>query len=380
MTVNHNDTVSTLRNTLATMQTLPGDEARAMPAEFYTSSDFLTLEKDHVLRREWMCIGHVGEVSNPGDFYTTEMLDEQLLVTRDTNGVIRVLSNVCRHRGNQVAEGSGNSQRFVCQYHTWSYDNTGALLSAPLIKNTPSFDKSKCALPEFSSEIWNGWIFVNLDGQAEPLEPRLNGLQKIVNNYHPEERFLNFIEEDTWNCNWKCLFENFMEGYHLSTTHLETLHKITPTRLCKKMTSGEGWTGYHAYYDPDYPPRGPFHEDLTDDEKVNSPMYGIYPNLVVGMATNFTLFMCLRPNGVNKVNIRWGVTGLENDPDAQKVKDYIHLCKTFNAEDREKLEVLQVALKTRHFQGGPLAPDDYEGCIWDFIQYMAKHLATEPVE
>ena len=380
MSVTHNDKVSTLRNTLGVMQTLPGDEARAMPAEFYTSTDFLSLEKENVLRREWMCIGHVGEVSNTGDFYTTELLDEQLLVTRDTNDIVRVLSNVCRHRGNQVAEGSGNSQRFVCQYHTWSYDNTGALLSAPLIKNTPSFDKSKCALPEFASEIWNGWIFVNLDGQAKPLTPRLSGLQKIVNNYHPEERFLNFIEEDTWNCNWKCLFENFMEGYHLSTTHLETLHKITPTRLCKKMESGEGWTGYHAYYDPDYPPRGPFHKDLTEDEKINSPMYGIYPNLVVGMATNFTLFMCLRPNGVDKVNIRWGVTGLENDPDAQKVKDYIHLCKTFNAEDREKLEVLQVALKTRHFQGGPLAPDDYEGCIWDFIQYMAKHLATEPAE
>lgn len=380
MSVTYNDKVSTLRNTLGVMQTLPGDEARAMPAEFYTSTDFLSLEKENVLRREWMCIGHVGEVSNTGDFYTTELLDEQLLVTRDTNDIVRVLSNVCRHRGNQVAEGSGNSQRFVCQYHTWSYDNTGALLSAPLIKNTPSFDKSKCALPEFASEIWNGWIFVNLDGQAKPLAPRLTGLQRIVNNYHPEERFLNFIEEDTWNCNWKCLFENFMEGYHLSTTHLETLHKITPTRLCKKMESGEGWTGYHAYYDPDYPPRGPFHKDLTDDEKINSPMYGIYPNLVVGMATNFTLFMCLRPNGVDKVNIRWGVTGLENDPGAQKVKDYIHLCKTFNAEDREKLEVLQVALKTRHFQGGPLAPDDYEGSIWDFIQYMAKHLATEPAE
>lgn len=380
MSVTYNDKVSTLRNTLGVMQTLPGDEARAMPAEFYTSTDFLSLEKENVLRREWMCIGHVGEVSNTGDFYTTELLDEQLLVTRDTNDIVRVLSNVCRHRGNQVAEGSGNSQRFVCQYHTWSYDNTGALLSAPLIKNTPSFDKSKCALPEFASEIWNGWIFVNLDGQAKPLAPRLTGLQRIVNNYHPEERFLNFIEEDTWNCNWKCLFENFMEGYHLSTTHLETLHKITPTRLCKKMESGEGWTGYHAYYDPDYPPRGPFHKDLTDDEKINSPMYGIYPNLVVGMATNFTLFMCLRPNGVDKVNIRWGVTGLENDPGALKVKDYIHLCKTFNAEDREKLEVLQVALKTRHFQGGPLAPDDYEGSIWDFIQYMAKHLATEPAE
>ena len=376
MPTTHHETVSNLRQTLAAMKTLPSEQARAMPAEFYTSKDFLDLETEDVLRREWMCLGHVGEVANPGDFYTTEMLDEQILVTRDMEGVVRVLSNVCRHRGNQVAHGSGNSKRFVCQYHTWSYDTTGALLAAPLIKDTPSFDKSKCALPEFASEIWNGWIFVNLDGEADPLEQRLTGLQKIIKNYHPEERFLNFIEEDTWDCNWKCLFENFMEGYHLSTTHRKTLHKITPTRLCKKMGSDEGWTGYHAYYDPAYPPRGPFHPDLTDDEKNNSPMYGVYPNLVVGMATNFTLFMCLRPNGVDKVNIRWGVTGLENDPDAQKVKDYVELCRTFNAEDREKLEELQVALKTRNFQGGPLAPDDFEGSIWDFIQYMAKHLAT----
>ena len=349
-----------------------------MPAEFYTSSDFLVLETEEVLRREWLCLGHIGEVSEPGDFYTTEMLDEQILVTRDMDGEVHVLSNVCRHRGNRVAEGSGNSKRFVCQYHTWSYDNTGALLAAPLIDNTPSFDKRKCSLPEFTSEIWNGWIFVNLDGKASPLAQRLTGLQEKIKNYHPEERFLNFIEEDTWDCNWKCLFENFMEGYHLSATHRETLHKITPTKLCKKMGSSEGWTGYRAYYNPDYPPRGPFHVDLTEDEKINSPMYAIYPNLVVGMATNFTLFMCLRPNGVDKVNIRWGVTGLENDPDSQKVKDYVDLCRSFNAEDREKLEVLQVALKTRHFQGGPLAPDDYEGSIWDFIQYMAKHLAKAP--
>ena len=86
--------------------------------------------------------------------------------------------------------------------------------------------------------------------------------------------------------------------------------------------------------------------------------------------------MCLRPDGVDKVKIRWGVTGLENDPDAQTVKDYVELCHSFNAEDREKLEILQIALKTRNYPGGPLAPDDYEGSIWDFTQYIARHLAT----
>ena len=295
MLESNNQTVSNLRQVLAEMKTLADHNPRAMPAEYYTSADFLQLETEDVLRKEWMCVGHVGEVSNPGDFYATEMLDEQILVTRDMDGVIRVLSNVCRHRGNRIAEGTGNSRKFTCKYHAWTYDNTGALLGAPLMEKQPGFDKGKCSLPEFASEIWNGWIFVNLDGTATPLAPRLTGLQEIIKNYHPEDRFLNFIEEDTWSCNWKCLFENFMEGYHLSATHLKTLHKITPTRLCKKMGSDDGWTGYHAYYDPNYPPRGPFHPDLTEDEKTKSPMYGVYPNLVVGMATNFTLFMCFGP-------------------------------------------------------------------------------------
>ena len=182
MSVTRNETVTSLRETLADMKNLPKEQARAMPAEFYTSSDFLVLETEEVLRREWLCLGHIGEVSEPGDFYTTEMLDEQILVTRDMDGEVHVLSNVCRHRGNRVAEGSGNSKRFVCQYHTWSYDNTGALLAAPLIDNTPSFDKRKCSLPEFTSEIWNGWIFVNLDGKASPLAQRLTGLQEKIKN------------------------------------------------------------------------------------------------------------------------------------------------------------------------------------------------------
>jgi phenylpropionate dioxygenase-like ring-hydroxylating dioxygenase large terminal subunit len=206
------------------------------------------------------------------------------------------------------------------------------------------------------------------------LAPRLEGLGKVIGNYHPDDRFLVFMEEDVWNCNWKCLFENFMEGYHLSATHLQTLHPITPTSLCKKMESGDAWTGYHAYYDPSYPPRGPFHPDLTEDERRNSPMYGVYPNLVVGMATNFTLFMCLRPNGPDKVKIRWGVTGLEDQPESQMAQDYVALCRAFNAEDKEKLEALQQALKTRHYSGGPLAPDDFEGTIWDFTRYMARQI------
>ena len=370
------DVVRTLRARLSELGGLPPEAGYAMPAAYYTSAEFLELEIEEVLRREWMCLGHIGEIAGAGDYFTTDLLGEQLIVSRGMDGEVRVLSNVCRHRGNRVAEGAGNTRKFVCRYHTWSYDTAGGLVSAPLMKGQTGFDRARCGLPVFASEVWNGWVFVNLDGRAAPLAPRLEGLSDVVSNYHPGDRHLVFIEEDRWACNWKALFENFMEGYHLSATHLHTLHPITPTKLCRKMASGEGWTGYHAFYDPDYPPRGPFHPDLTEEERRNSPMFGIYPNLVVGMATNFTLFMCLRPDGPDHVCIRWGVTGLNDDPKADLVRDYVALCRSFNTEDKEKLEALQQALKGRTYDGGPLAPDDYEGTIRDFISYMARHLGA----
>ena len=366
--------VDDLRRYLGELHALAPGDARSLSADFYTSADFLQVEQDELLRNEWMCIGHTGEVRNPGDFVTTELLGELLLVVRSQDGSVRVLSNVCRHRGNQVVEGKGSANRFVCAYHHWAYDGDGTLVNAPLMSKRENFDASACSLPEFAADVWNGWLLVNLSGTAGPLTDGLGGLDEVVANYHPGDRYLVFLEDDVWECNWKALFENFMEGYHLSAIHPETLHPITPTRLCKKMVSGDRWTGYHAYYDPAYPPRGPFHPDLTEDECNNSPMYGVYPNLVVGMATNFTLFMCLRPDGPNRVRIRWGVTGLEDDPNAQAVADYVALCRSFNGEDKVKLEVLQRALKTRHYDGGPLAPDDYEGTIWDFVQYLARHL------
>lgn len=362
-----------LRQRLAELAASDDDHATALGAAFYTSAEFLELEQDELLRKEWLCVGHVGELRDDGDHVATELLGEQLVLIRDGD-IVRALSNVCRHRGNRIVEGRGNSRRLLCGYHHWSYGRDGRLQTAPLMDGRAGFDPSTCRLPEFRTEIWNGWIFVDLSGTAPPLADRLGGLDAIVANYHPDARFLVFLEEDEWACNWKCLFENFMEGYHLSAIHPTTLHPITPTRLSKKMVSGDAWTGYHAVYDPTYPPRGPFHPDLTEFERTNSPMYGVFPNLVVGMATNFTLFMCIRPLGVDRVGIRWGVTGLEDDGDATEVADYVALCRAFNAEDREKLEVLQDALATRHYDGGPLAPDDFEGTIWDFVRYLDRRL------
>ena len=380
MPINRADDLRTVHEALSSVVATGADRSRAMPSEFYTSPDVLAVEEDDVFRRDWVCLGHEGEIPAPGDYFTTELFGEQLLVVRDDGGTVRVLSNVCRHRGNLVAEGRGSAKLFVCRYHAWTYRTDGSLRSAPLMKTKANFDAAECGLPSFPVEVWQRFIFVNLEGNASPLAPRLGPIDALIKNYHHAERNLLFKTEARWETNWKCLVENFMEGYHLSATHIKTLHKITPTRLCEKLEGGDAFTAYRAHYDPDCPDRGPYHDDLTETERRNTPLFCVYPNLLVAVATHYTLFLCVRPAGTDAVDIRWGVTGFSNDPEAQNVKDYVALCEAFNAEDREKLEALTLAQKSRYYTPGPLAPANFEGTIWDFYNYIAKRFGHEPIE
>ncbi len=351
------------------------DGATVMPAGYYTSEDFTHLEAEYVFRRDWVCLGRTDEIKEPGDYFTTELIGEQLLVTRGRDGAIRVLSNVCRHRGNMVASGHGKKSRFSCSYHAWTYDLDGQLLAAPLMKEVKGFDTSNYRLPSFRTEVWEGFLFVNLDGNAEPLAPRLNRLMPYIKNYDVADRVHGFTEETTWQTNWKCLAENFMEGYHLDVTHPKTLRPLTPTGLCKYVPSDGHFNAYYSYYDPDYPERGPFPPNLTDEEKRCSFMFGVFPNLVVAAAPNILIYLCLSPNSSNAVNIRWGMAALpQTGGVTDEQRDFMN---EINAEDRVKLETLQKGLQSRYYDSGPLAKQDLEGTIFDMYQFMATRLGSD---
>ena len=374
MSLPHSPIARQILGELQHLRLLQRNQARTMPGAYYTSPEFLELEKEELFRREWICLGHEGEIPRTGDYFTTDLVDEQLLVVRGVHAEITVLSNVCRHRGNVVARGSGNASRFTCGYHAWSYGITGKLIAAPLMD---SFDKAGCSLPRFAVEIWRGFIFVNLDNRAAPLATALQDLEPTLRNYHPEDRHFLYGAEEIWATNWKCLVENFMEGYHLSPTHAKTLHAVTPTALCEKLPDGPAFTGYRARFDPSCPERGPYHPDLTPMERRSDVLYCIYPSFVVCFAPHFTLYMCVRPLAVDSVGIRWGIVGVPEDPQSSVVKDYVQLCEDFCAEDRATLEGLQKGLKSKHYGQGPLASDNFEGTIWDILRYMAMRLAGD---
>jgi phenylpropionate dioxygenase-like ring-hydroxylating dioxygenase large terminal subunit len=103
--------------------------------------DFYEFEKTALFDREWLCVDRAEWVKEPGDYFTTEMVGEPLVIDRMRDGKISALSSVCQHRGFLVAEGKGSVRGFVCPYYHWVYGLDGHLVNAPAMEQTCDFDK-----------------------------------------------------------------------------------------------------------------------------------------------------------------------------------------------------------------------------------------------
>ncbi|MEM7294874.1 MAG: Rieske (2Fe-2S) protein, partial [Pseudomonadota bacterium] len=136
--------VAELRESLGAIAGRPYSQAQALAGDYYTRNDWLEVEQRELFGNQWVCVGRVEEIDKPGDFMACRVGGEPVLLAHGEDGVIRALSNVCRHRGTTLMEGSGNSKSFICPYHHWTYDNTGDLIAAPSIKASDVFDPASC--------------------------------------------------------------------------------------------------------------------------------------------------------------------------------------------------------------------------------------------
>ncbi|MBY6262732.1 aromatic ring-hydroxylating dioxygenase subunit alpha [Azospirillum sp. 412522] len=362
-----------MNDTLRAVAALPEHAARCLPGRFYTDPDYFRYEVETFLSKEWHCLGRADEIPNPGDYFTTRLFDEPLLVVRGEDGAVRVLSNVCRHRGMPLAETSGSARRFVCSYHAWSYDRAGRLINAPRMRDK-GVTAETCRLPSFPSEIWNGFIYANLDPDARPLTPRLGQLAALLGNYDTAGMRIVRSFEEEWRTNWKCLVENFMEAYHLSVVHPQTLHPYTPTGLSRKSMSDDAFTSYCANYPDTAASRGVGAPALSDEERRRSTLFCVFPAQVASQAATLLVSLSIQPLAVDRIKLRWTMSTYGDELSRDDLESRISLWHEVNREDREKLERMQRALSSRHALSGPLAPGDYEGTIWDFQRYLGRQI------
>lgn len=354
----------------------PYERGFSLPGAFYTDPLWTQTESSELFAKDWFCVGRVEEVKQPGDFFSFDHVGEPLLVVHGRDGVIRVLANVCRHRGTVIAEGSGNAKKFLCPYHHWAYDTTGQLLNAPHLESHEAFNMRQCRLPEIKCEFWQGFIFVNLNPRAAGIAKQLAALDPVIKNYHLEQMSLRYLADETWDTNWKCLLENFMEGYHLTPLHKDTLHRVNPSRLCSHLTPGKRHFGYSVGFATRVPKGLVGHPDLTEEEGNTCVMFAVPPGLLVGLGSDYSSFLCIRPESADRVRVKMGLVFFGDHWTQREVNKAVKLFRHTMDEDKQVLLRVQQGLGSRFHEPGPLASRDLEGTIWDFYQYLSRSLTA----
>ena len=194
---------------------------RSLEARYYTDPEIYRIEMNGLFAKTWQFAGHASQIKEVGEYFTFEMAGESLFCIMGRDGVIRTFYNVCQHRAHQLVQGSGQTPVVVCPYHSWTYELTGHLRAGPNLKVVEGLDKSSICLSEVRTELFLGFIFVNLDPNAKPMDDWFPKARQELEAFVPHWQELAPLEwvEIPERCNWKVSVENYSECYHCPTNH-----------------------------------------------------------------------------------------------------------------------------------------------------------------
>jgi phenylpropionate dioxygenase-like ring-hydroxylating dioxygenase large terminal subunit len=242
-----------LRAILDDLPPRSGNEAAApmLPRQCYTSPAFFEFEREAVFARSWVCVGRTDQLAEPGACLSVSVAGEPLLVVRGTGGEVRAMGAVCQHRGHVLGCDSDQPPGLLrCPLHYWTYDLDGRLVGAPRMGDSVARLRDTVRLPPVRTELWHGFIFVNLGGDAPPLAPSLAKVETCWAGY-PEADMVTVppVQAATplpWN--WKIQLENFTDAYHPEFVHRGT-HDFAPSN--HPATGLEGGVEFTAMDDGD---------------------------------------------------------------------------------------------------------------------------------
>ena len=194
---------------------------QSLAGRYYTDPVIFEAEQKGLLSRTWQFACHTSQLAEPGDYVAFDIAGESLFAIKGHDGTIRAFYNVCQHRAHQLVSGQGSTRVVVCPYHAWTYELTGQLRAGPNIKSVPGLDRSKICLTEVRCEAFLGFLFVNLDNDAKPMDDWFPGVRDELSAFVPNWADLKPLEwvEIPENCNWKVSVENYSECYHCSLNH-----------------------------------------------------------------------------------------------------------------------------------------------------------------
>ena len=200
--------------------------ARPISAERYVSPAWLAAEFERLWPRVWLLAGLERDLTEPGDYFVFDIGRESILVTRRDDGALAAFYNVCQHRGARVmVNDRGWVKQFVCPYHGWRYGYDGHLDHLPDPERfDPPVDCAERSLKPVRVDAVGGLVWVCMDEAQVPLRDYLGEVWDRIEPYQLEKMTLYGDQACRLECNWKAVFDNFQELYHVE--HIHPQHEL----------------------------------------------------------------------------------------------------------------------------------------------------------
>ncbi len=186
----------------------------------YYSRDFFDLEVERLWKRVWQMACHEDDIPNVGDSLVYDIADLSYVIVRTAKDEFKAFPNACLHRGRKLlTEDKPHLHEFRCPFHGWAWKLDGKLKEVPCQWDFPTVSEETHSLPPVKVGRWGGFVFVNPDDNAGPLEEFLGDIDRFFHPIPFERRYKAVHVAKKLRCNWKVAQEAFMEAYHVVATH-----------------------------------------------------------------------------------------------------------------------------------------------------------------
>ena len=348
-----------------------GDTVWREPVEHYQSQQRFDAEIA-LLKR--LPVPYCPSVALPkkGSYIARKAAGTPLVVVRGIDGTVRAFINACRHRGMQVANGSGCARSFVCPYHAWTYNLEGNLKKIPGQEGFPGVNPAEHGLVEVSAMEQGGIVYVMQEGQITP-----EILENSLDYFTPEQEMFeqgNLTDQ----ANWKLLTETLMEGYHIKSLHKETFYPYGLDNVTLVENFGSNSRVIFPFRRIEKL-RNVAPEKRRIDGLVTS-VYLLFPNASVAVLSKHTSLVILEP--LSPTQSQWVVYRMVNKgADGQKItvdeakRDAIFVNESGQDEDRAVACAIQASAGSNansNFKYG-----HFKKAIVNFHQSLARHLNND---
>jgi phenylpropionate dioxygenase-like ring-hydroxylating dioxygenase large terminal subunit len=375
--------------------------------EYYFSPEIFGQERERIFFGQWMCVGREEEIPNPGDYLLLDVVGESVILVRTREGKLAAHYNVCRHRGSQLVLGVDPKPRcwadrtadyasplspvtkpsgtftsgIKCPYHSWTYELSGTLRTAPYLDEGSGFRKEQLPLYQVEVDVWGGFVFLRLSSaerKTESLLSQLGGAVDRIKRYPLAELHIARRIGYEVEANWKVILENYNECYHCGGVHPE---------LCKVVPAFKQKGGMELDWDRGVPHREgawtftmsgttnrkPF-AGLNQDEQTRHKGELLYPNFMLSLSAEHAAAFTLWPRSPGHTTILCDFLFHPSEiaqPDFNP-NDAVEFWDITNRQDWVICESVQRGMASRVFRQGFYAP--MESMSLDIRRYIRERL------